>query len=131
VVVPHLLSSGATSRATTALLFAVLVQFCVRLFRTLALVQHMQGVVGYIFGGAWWGFLLNFAAYCVAAHVSNAGLPRPTILLVPSTLHFASRVHQICSLLLLRKRVCFNGHHFQARSPLPQVACDFIQIHVL
>jgi hypothetical protein len=87
VVVPHLLSSGATSRATTALLFAVLVQYIVRLVRTLALVQHMQRVVGYIFGGAWWGFLLNFAAYCVAAHVSNAGLHCPTILLVPSRLH--------------------------------------------
>ena len=66
---PKLMTSGKASQATTALLFSLLVQFIIRVFRFLALVRRMQRVVGYIFGGAWWGFLLNFAAYCVAAHV--------------------------------------------------------------
>lgn len=74
VIVPHLLSSGTPLRAPTALLFALLLQYLLRLLRTLALARSFQRVVGYIFGGAWWGFIINFAAYCAAAHVRTPWL---------------------------------------------------------
>ncbi|GAQ78047.1 cyclic nucleotide-gated ion channel [Klebsormidium nitens] len=72
ILVPHLMTSGSTASATTVLLFALLVQFIIRLFRYCALVRRMQRVVGYIFWGSWWGFVLNLAAYVTAAHVFGA-----------------------------------------------------------
>ncbi|GAQ78048.1 cyclic nucleotide-regulated ion channel family protein [Klebsormidium nitens] len=72
ILVPRLMTSGNTSRATTTLLCSLLFQFVIRLFRYFALVRRMQRVVGYIFWGSWWGFVLNLAAYCAAAHVFGA-----------------------------------------------------------
>jgi cyclic nucleotide gated channel len=75
-VVPYLLNEGgSTMRIMHFELLAFLFQYIPKLLHFVLLGWRLQRVTGYIFGTAFWGFVLNLAAYFCAAHVREKPFP--------------------------------------------------------
>jgi hypothetical protein len=75
-VVPYLLKEGgSTMRIMHFELLAFLFQYIPKLLHFVLLGWRLQRVTGYIFGTAFWGFVLNLAAYFCAAHVREKPFP--------------------------------------------------------
>ncbi|KAH9553090.1 hypothetical protein CY35_09G101200 [Sphagnum magellanicum] len=87
-VVPYLLNEGgSTMRIMHFELLAFLFQYIPKLLHFVLLGWRLQRVTGYIFGTAFWGFVLNLAAYFCAAHVAGSIWYLLTVQRVESCIH--------------------------------------------
>jgi hypothetical protein len=75
VFLPDMISrGGATMQIMNYILMTFLFQYIPRVVHFVLFGWRLQRINGYIFGTATWGFVLNFAMYLCAAHVSISTL---------------------------------------------------------
>lgn len=71
-IVPDMIAQGLNSpKIMYYFLFTSLLQYIPRIFHTLHASRRMENVIGFVFGTAWWAFLINLTYYFLAAHVSS------------------------------------------------------------
>lgn len=75
ILVPSMIPKGSqTPKIMTYLLITSVFQYIPKVFHTVSASRRMQLVTGFVFGTAWWGFVMNLTYYYIAAHVSPANL---------------------------------------------------------
>lgn len=69
LLLPKLLREEKPEDVMILAQFIFLFQFLPKLYHCFHLMHGVSKVAGYLFGTAWWGFILNLIVYFLASHV--------------------------------------------------------------